>query len=43
MPLSRLSDILCDYDPQFQEPLARLQEAESPLCQDRCHLKERVN
>jgi hypothetical protein len=25
--LSRLSDILCDYDPQLQEPLARLWEA----------------
>jgi hypothetical protein len=29
MPLSCLSDILCEYDPQFQEPLARLQEAAS--------------
>ena len=29
MPLSRLSDILWDYDPQFQEPLARLREATS--------------
>jgi hypothetical protein len=27
--LSRLSDILWDYDPQFQEPLARLREATS--------------
>lgn len=27
--MSRLSDILWDYDPQFQEPLARLQEATS--------------
>jgi hypothetical protein len=27
--LSRLSDMLCDYDPQFQEPLARLWEAAS--------------
>jgi hypothetical protein len=27
--LSRLSDILCDYDPQLQEPLARLWEAAS--------------
>jgi hypothetical protein len=23
------SDMLCDYDPQFQEPLARLREAAS--------------
>ncbi len=29
MPLSRLSDILGEYDRQFQEPLARVQEAES--------------
>ena len=29
MPLSRLSTILWDYDPQFQEPLARLREATS--------------
>src|SRR5437764_838410 len=28
-PLSRLSDILCDYDPQLQEPIARLWEAAS--------------
>ena len=28
-PLSRLNDILCDYDPQLQEPLARLWEAAS--------------
>ena len=27
--MSRLSDILCDYDPQLQEPLARLWEAAS--------------
>ncbi len=27
--MSRLSDILWDYDPQFQEPLARLREATS--------------
>jgi hypothetical protein len=27
--LSCLSDILCDYDPQLQEPLARLREAPS--------------
>jgi hypothetical protein len=27
--LSHLSDMLCDYDPQFQEPLARLWEAAS--------------
>ena len=27
--MSRLSDMLCDYDPQFQEPLARLWEAAS--------------
>ena len=27
--MSRLSDILWDYDPQFQEPLARLREAAS--------------
>jgi hypothetical protein len=27
--LSRLSDILCDYDPQLQEPLVRLWEAAS--------------
>jgi hypothetical protein len=27
--LSRLSDMLCDYDPQFQEPLARVREAAS--------------
>ena len=25
--MSRLSDILWDYDPQFQEPVARLREA----------------
>ncbi len=29
MPWSRLSDILWDYDPQFQEPLARLRKATS--------------
>lgn len=29
LPLSRLSDRLCEYDRQFQEPLARLQEAAS--------------
>jgi hypothetical protein len=29
MLLSRLSDTLCDYDPQLQEPLAALQEAPS--------------
>src|SRR2546429_586989 len=28
-PLSRLSDMLGDYDPQFQEPLARVREAAS--------------
>src|SRR2546429_8395594 len=28
-PLSRLSDMLWDYDPQFQEPLARVREAAS--------------
>jgi hypothetical protein len=28
-PLSRLGDMLGDYDPQFQEPLARLWEAAS--------------
>jgi hypothetical protein len=28
-PLSRLSDMLCDYDPRFQEPLARVREAAS--------------
>jgi hypothetical protein len=28
-PLSRLSDMLCDYDPQFQESLARVREAAS--------------
>jgi hypothetical protein len=27
--LSRLSDMLCDYDAQFQEPIARLREATS--------------
>lgn len=27
--MSRLSDILWDYDPRFQEPLARLREATS--------------
>jgi hypothetical protein len=27
--LSRLSDMLCEYDPQFQEPLARVREAAS--------------
>jgi len=27
--LSRLSDILCDYDPQFQAPLARRRDAAS--------------
>jgi hypothetical protein len=27
--LSRLSDMLCDYDPRFQGPLARLREAAS--------------
>jgi hypothetical protein len=27
--LSRLSDIICDYDPPLQEPLARLWEAAS--------------
>jgi hypothetical protein len=26
---SRLSDMLCDYDPQFQEPLAQVREAAS--------------
>ena len=27
--MSRLSDMLGDYDPQFQEPLARVREAAS--------------
>ena len=27
--MSCLSESLCDYDQQFQEPLARVQEAES--------------
>ena len=27
--MSRLSDMLWDYDPQFQEPLARVREAAS--------------